>query len=264
VEDAIDRAIADYSRSWCTRFTAQMHSLLPREVRDMVYEHLLDPHSLKSVGRQVRLHWEDSSREVELHWLNLSFITKDFLHEVLAMTAFRDNSPDYFRHEVAIDDLEEFLNATAFSTDIPICYFFGKLEIVINFPALLEEQNLTEDPKQLTDAKSRELEHYIHHTISTIPVLARQSLEVHLLFENYSHDQAKICKRLLGPMCRDLQKRTRNKEFVHTYLKVPCTKCCRSCGGGHFKYTTFYLDGDEPFDVERTVQCRRHLGVRGS
>jgi hypothetical protein len=36
----LHRTVIPYSRAWNRAFTAQMHSRLPREVRDMVYGYL--------------------------------------------------------------------------------------------------------------------------------------------------------------------------------------------------------------------------------
>ena len=90
-EAILEGAILQYARAGCLALTKELRDKLPCELRDMIYNHLLDSETAGIIRKIVRVQMREEWDAFDLpHLLNHEFVDDDVIAEILNMAALTD------------------------------------------------------------------------------------------------------------------------------------------------------------------------------
>lgn len=83
-EEKMNDEIAIYSKAWHLKFSAGICEKLPREIRDMIYDHLMFPHWLFDLDRDFTSDWykKKTSFPVRAHYLQTDHVGEQMAKEL--------------------------------------------------------------------------------------------------------------------------------------------------------------------------------------
>lgn len=133
------------------QFTTQLFTRLPREIRDMVYNYLLDPEVVHFIGDQVRHQVNNNccastpcAFSYELpHIVDSSFIFPPMTTEVMDMVAGMYASSNHDR--IDAKDIRTFLTTQALHMDVPASSFFSNVMVTLHLPNMLEQYHPSQE-----------------------------------------------------------------------------------------------------------------------
>jgi len=222
-------AAREYGQSWCESFSQSLLNKLPRELRDMIYDHLL-PRSaeVSLLGQDWRVSsgprwtfssWNDSELDPIPHYLTSEFMGTAFQKEILEELHRRAKHSIY-----RPNDVEEFLENGLPLASLPLRAFdfVRSLTVLLSFQphqdvnkltwrrtAQFElRQHLEGDPQHLESVATN---HTFEKKVKVLAVIAKikqlNKLELHILIRTWTPTGARGFERALVPFVHDLQDR---------------------------------------------------------
>ena len=220
-------AAREYGQSWCQSFSQSLLDKLPRELRDMIYEHLL-PHSaeVSLLGQDWRVSfcpsqtfgsWNDSELDPIPHYLTSEFMgtsfQKEIMEELHRHAQFRIYHPN---------DVEEFLENGLPLASLPVRAFdfVRSLTVLLSFQAHQDvdklrwrrtgQYDLRRNPGgDRQNLKSVATNHTFEKKVKVLAVIANikqlNKLELHILIRTWTPTGARGFERALVSFVQDLQ-----------------------------------------------------------
>jgi len=222
-------AAEQYGQSWCQSLSQGLFEKLPRELRDMIYDHLL-PHSAEAslLGQDWRVSsgprwtfssWNDSELDPIPHYLRSEFMGTAFQKEIMEELHRRAHISIY-----PPDDVEKFLENGVRLASLPLRAFdfVRSLTVLLSFQAHQDVDKLRwrrtgqYDLRRNSGGDRQNLEsvatnHTFEKKVKVLAVIAKikqlNKLELHILIRTWTPTGARGFERALVPFVHDLQDR---------------------------------------------------------
>jgi len=220
-------AAKQYGQSWCQSLSQGLFDKFPRELRDMIYDHLL-PHSaeVSLLGQDWRVSssprwtfssWNDSELDPIPHYLRGEFMGTAFQKEIMEELHRRAKHSIY-----RPNDVEEFLENGLPLASLPLRAFdfVRSLTVLLSFQPHQDVNKLTwrrtgqfelrryleGDPQHLESVAT---EGDFNKKVKALAVIAKikqlNKLELHILICTWTTRVARGFERALVPFVQDLQ-----------------------------------------------------------